>query len=84
MIAASPGRRVLPAAKKSSTTTPKKMLGRSVSNVDARAVERARMRRRSRTEGLTHGSQASDVRQPKPSRSASKVVHRGYMSQRKS
>lgn len=78
----SPGRRVLP-AKKANTATPNKMIGRSVSNIDTRAAERARMRRRSQTEGVTQPSHASDVR-PRPSRSASKVVHRGYMSQRKS
>jgi hypothetical protein len=80
--AASPGRRVLP-SKKSNTTTPNKMVGRSVSNIDTRAAERARLRRRSQTEGISQTSQASDVRQ-RPTRSASKVVHRGYMSQRKS
>ena len=81
MPAASPGRRVLP-AKKSNAHTPNRMVGRSVSNIDARAAERARLRRRSQTEGVTHATQASDTRQ-RPSRSASKVVHRGYMSQRK-
>ena len=70
-------------AKKTNTTTPKKVLGRSVSNIDTRAAERARLRRRSQTEGVSQASQASDVRQ-RPTRSASKVVHRGYMSQRKS
>ena len=59
------------------------MIGRSVSNIDTRAAERARLRRRSQTEGISQASHASDVR-PRPSRSASKVVHRGYMSQRKS
>lgn len=82
MATASPGRRVLP-AKKTNTTTPNKMIGRSVSNIDTRAAERARLRRRSQTEGISQASHASDVR-PRPSRSASKVVHRGYMSQRKS
>lgn len=79
MPSASPGRRVLPSKKSNTTRTPGKMIGRSVSNVDPRAAERARMRRRSQTEGIT---QASDAKQ-RPSRSASKVVHRGYMSQRK-
>ena len=59
------------------------MVARSVSSVDARAAERARMRRRSRTEDAAKPSNyaPSDVR-PRPSRSSSKVVHRGYMSQR--
>ncbi|CAB4013973.1 CLIP-associating 1-like isoform X2 [Paramuricea clavata] len=56
------------------------MVGRSVSNIDTRAAERARLRRRSQTEGISQTSHASDVRQ-RPTRSASKVVHRGYMSQ---
>ena len=82
MTSASPGRRVLP-SKKSNATTPNKMIGRSVSNIDTRAAERARLRRRSQTEGVTQANHTNDARQ-RPSRSASKVVHRGYMSQRKS
>ncbi|XP_028390905.1 CLIP-associating protein 2-like isoform X3 [Dendronephthya gigantea] len=78
--AASPGRRAL-STKKSGTTTPNKMIGRSVSNIDTRAAERARLRRRSQTEGLAQArNQTNDARQ-RPSRSATKVVHRGYMSQ---
>ncbi|XP_046864639.1 CLIP-associating protein 1-like isoform X2 [Xenia sp. Carnegie-2017] len=78
---ASPGRRALP-GKKNNSSTPSRMVARSVSSVDARAAERARMRRRSRTEDAVKPSNyaPSDVR-PRPSRSSSKVVHRGYMSQ---
>ncbi|XP_046860667.1 CLIP-associating protein 1-like isoform X1 [Xenia sp. Carnegie-2017] len=78
---ASPGRRALP-GKKNNSSTPSRIVTRSVSSVDARAAERARMRRRSRTEDAVKPSNyaPSDVR-PRPSRSSSKVVHRGYMSQ---